>query len=35
MEGYLARTPRGRQVTEKAYKHLGRIRPADEGTLFV
>jgi Holliday junction DNA helicase RuvB len=34
MEGYLARTPRGRQVTEKAYKHLGRIRPADEGTLF-
>jgi Holliday junction DNA helicase RuvB len=34
MEGYLARTPRGRQVTEKAYKHLGRISPKDEGTLF-
>ncbi|HCS21478.1 MAG TPA: Holliday junction branch migration DNA helicase RuvB [Bacteroidetes bacterium] len=25
-EGYLARTPRGREVTEKAYKHLGKLR---------
>jgi len=23
MEGYLKRTPRGREATEKAYKHLG------------
>jgi Holliday junction DNA helicase RuvB len=23
-EGYIIRTPRGREVTEKAYKHLGR-----------
>jgi Holliday junction DNA helicase RuvB len=23
MEGYIQRTPRGREVTEKAYKHLG------------
>jgi holliday junction DNA helicase RuvB len=32
-EGYLVRTPRGREVTEMAYKHLGRNfhRP---GTLF-
>lgn len=34
MEGYLSRTPRGRQVTERAYRHLGRISPKDEGTLF-
>jgi Holliday junction DNA helicase RuvB len=33
MEGFLARTPRGRQATEKAYKHLGKS-PGDEGTLF-
>ncbi|WP_303821255.1 Holliday junction branch migration DNA helicase RuvB [Apibacter mensalis] len=25
-EGYLMRTPRGREVTEKAYKHLGKIK---------
>ena len=24
MEGYLMRTPRGREATEKAYKHLGK-----------
>jgi len=23
-EGFLARTPRGREVTEKAYSHLGK-----------
>ena len=33
-EGYLMRTPRGREVTELAYKHLGKIPPAQEGTLF-
>jgi Holliday junction DNA helicase RuvB len=33
-EGYLMRTPRGRQVTEAAYSHLGKVRSADQGTLF-
>tara|TARA_Y100000589_G_scaffold317298_1_gene343173 strand:+ start:103411 stop:104433 length:1023 start_codon:yes stop_codon:yes gene_type:complete len=33
-EGYLIRTPRGREATEKAYKHLGRIKNPDQGTLF-
>lgn len=34
MEGYLSRTPRGRQVTERAYEHLGKVSPGREGTLF-
>ncbi len=34
MEGYLSRTPRGRQATERAYKHLGKAHPGNEGTLF-
>ena len=34
MEGYLMRTPRGREATEKAYKHLGRVPKADQGSLF-
>ncbi len=34
MEGYIQRTPRGREVTEKAYKHLGLIPPSKAGTLF-
>lgn len=33
-EGYLARTSRGREATEKAYKHLGRVPRAGQGTLF-
>lgn len=33
-EGYLNRTPRGRQATERAYKHLGVIPDADQGSLF-
>jgi holliday junction DNA helicase RuvB len=33
-EGFLKRTPRGREVTELAYKHLGRIRYTDSPTLF-
>jgi holliday junction DNA helicase RuvB len=33
-EGFLARTPRGRQVTEKAYKHLGKSPSGSEGSLF-
>ncbi len=33
-EGFLKRTPRGREATELAYKHLG-LTPADaDGTLF-
>ncbi|HXC06017.1 MAG TPA: Holliday junction branch migration DNA helicase RuvB [Bacteroidia bacterium] len=33
-EGYLIRTPRGRQATEQAYKHLGRTPGLNRGTLF-
>lgn len=33
-EGYLVRTPRGREATERAYKHLGRVPRADSGSLF-
>lgn len=32
-EGFIMRTPRGREVTDLAYKHLGRIK-TDLGTLF-
>ena len=34
MEGYLMRTPRGRQATDLAFKHLGKTKPADQGNLF-
>ena len=30
-EGFLVRTPRGREVTELAYRHLGRIRDNQKG----
>jgi len=30
-EGFMVRTPRGREVTAKAYKHLGRIKDNQEG----
>lgn len=33
-EGFLQRTPRGREVTEKAYEHLGKSRPNSPGSLF-
>ena len=33
-EGFIMRTPRGREVTEKAYRHLGISRPAAQGGLF-
>jgi Holliday junction DNA helicase RuvB len=33
-EGYLMRTPRGREATDKAYKHLGRVKNPPQGTLF-
>ena len=28
------RTPRGREVTEKAYRHLGKIKNNIQGGLF-
>jgi Holliday junction DNA helicase RuvB len=34
MEGFIARTPRGREVTEKAYRHLGKEKGPGAGTLF-
>jgi Holliday junction DNA helicase RuvB len=33
-EGFLQRTPRGREVTVKAYDHLGKAGPQAAGTLF-
>ncbi len=34
MEGYIQRTPRGREVTPKAYQHLGVVPPSKTGKLF-
>ena len=33
-EGFMKRTPRGREVTELAYKHLGKVKLGETGTLF-
>jgi len=33
-EGYIMRTPRGREATEKAYAHLNRNKPLSSGELF-
>ena len=33
-EGFIQRTPRGREVTAKAYEHLGKMKPGNTGTLF-
>ncbi|HNX44146.1 MAG TPA: Holliday junction branch migration DNA helicase RuvB [Bacteroidales bacterium] len=33
-EGFLMRTPRGREATEKAYLHTGKIRTGINGSLF-
>ncbi|MEM0574935.1 Holliday junction branch migration DNA helicase RuvB [Flavobacterium polysaccharolyticum] len=33
-EGFIMRTPRGREVTEKAYQHLGKVRINVQGGLF-
>jgi len=33
-EGFIMRTPRGREVTEHAYNHLGRIKGRNQGELF-
>jgi Holliday junction DNA helicase RuvB len=34
MEGFMMRTPRGREVTEKAYTHLNKAYHRTRGTLF-
>lgn len=34
MEGYIQRTARGRETTDKAYKHIGVVPPAQLGKLF-
>jgi Holliday junction DNA helicase RuvB len=33
-EGFIKRTPRGREATELAYAHLGYTPKPDEGMLF-
>jgi len=33
-EGYLMRTPRGRQATDKAFLHLGRLKSPDQSSMF-
>ncbi len=33
-EGFIKRTPRGREVTDLAFAHLGRARIPESGTLF-
>ena len=33
-QGFIVRTPRGRQVTDKAYKHLGLTPLTDQSNLF-
>jgi Holliday junction DNA helicase RuvB len=33
-EGFIMRTPRGREVTDKAYKHLGKANTNIQGGLF-
>jgi Holliday junction DNA helicase RuvB len=33
-EGFIMRTPRGREVTEKAYLHLGKVKNSVQGKLF-
>ena len=34
MEGYIQRTPRGREATQRAYEHLGVVPPSQSGSLF-
>ncbi|MEN9876028.1 MAG: Holliday junction branch migration helicase RuvB [Bacteroidota bacterium] len=33
-EGFIMRTPRGREVTDKAYNHLGKLKTNIQGGLF-
>ncbi len=34
MEGFIKRTPRGREATEKAFIHLGKLHTRNQGKLF-
>lgn len=34
MQGFLKRTPRGREATDLAYRHIGKIPPGARGSLF-
>ena len=34
-EGYIVRTPRGREATEKAYKHLGKDKGLQGGVQML
>jgi Holliday junction DNA helicase RuvB len=34
-EGYLMRTPRGREVTERAYLHFGKTKKPEQGNFFI
>lgn len=34
MQGFLKRTPRGREATDLAYRHIGKVPPAMGGSLF-
>lgn len=34
MEGYIQRTPRGREATQKAFEHIGVVPPSRSGSLF-
>lgn len=34
MEGFIQRTPRGREATKKAFDHLGITPPSESGSLF-
>jgi len=33
-EGYIMRTPRGREATELAYRHLGKLKTGEQQGLF-
>ena len=33
-QGFIMRTPRGREVTAAAYTHLGRTKSPEQGGLF-
>jgi len=33
-EGFIKRTPRGREATDLAYRHLGRRKIEEQGMLF-
>ncbi|KUK60175.1 MAG: Holliday junction ATP-dependent DNA helicase RuvB [Bacteroidetes bacterium 38_7] len=33
-EGFLQRTPRGREATELAYRHIGKLPPSIQGSFF-